>query len=670
MNKKLLYVCLMSLLLLSPSGLMAETESDVPDADAVYELTEVVVTATRYEENVQDIPANVTIISPMDIANSTARDVADLLRTEAGVHVSDITGNRRTYAVDLRGFGETAALNTLVLVDGRRSNQADLSGTDWAQISMDRVARIEIIRGGRASVLYGDNAAGGVVNIITKRGNDMEARAEVNIGSYDTIEAIAQVSGSHGKLAFALTGSYRDSDGYRDNAQSEAEDYGINLGYDFNQRASVDLSFGYHDDKTGLPGTIKASQFAAGVSRTDSVNPDDFADVEDYYFKCTPTIHFFTDSLARVDLSYRERSSTSYATFAGGWFNGETQIDTVTVSPRIILREKLLGRDNKLIVGYDFNNSEEDITNSSEFFGFFSQGLFNMEKENYGYYIHEEMHLLPVLSVSAGYRYDHAEYNFASSFGAVNPSRTKLDEEVFTTGANYKLNSQSNIYISYSRSYRYPVLDEIFNFFMNSIDSNLMPQTSTDWEIGVRYALTDDLMVRLNLFQIETEDEIYYNPDWFSNLNLDGDTCRRGVEFSITHLFGWGRISADYTYTDSEIDNGSFDGNQVPNVPEHLAGFQILVEQFQPFTLAVNSRYVSERPFIGDWSKDFGDQDDYTVVNAKLKYRWRKVEAFLDINNIFNEEYSEYGALGGFPTEEAFFPSSKTNFLVGISISI
>ena len=77
-------------------------------------------------------------------------------------------GNRRNYRVDLRGFGETAQSNTLVLVDGRRINQADLSGTDWALIPIDRVKRIEIIRGGRGSILYGDNAAGGVISARTK----------------------------------------------------------------------------------------------------------------------------------------------------------------------------------------------------------------------------------------------------------------------------------------------------------------------------------------------------------------------------------------------------------------------------------------------------------------------------------------------------------------------
>src|SRR4030043_625099 len=132
-------------------------------------LEEVVVTATRYEEQPSKVSSNITVITEKDINSSSAQNIPELLRTEIGIQVNDITGNRRNYTVDLRGFGETASLNTLVLVDGRRINQPDLSGVDWTEIPLERVKRIEIIRGGRGSILYGDNTTGGVINIIKKK---------------------------------------------------------------------------------------------------------------------------------------------------------------------------------------------------------------------------------------------------------------------------------------------------------------------------------------------------------------------------------------------------------------------------------------------------------------------------------------------------------------------
>ena len=575
-----------------------------------------------------------------------------------------------SYTVDLRGFGETAALNTLVLIDGRKSNQADLSGTDWAQIPLDRVERIEIVRGGRASILYGDNAAGGVVNIITKKGEAFKAGVEVTAGSYDTYKASAHLSGSQKGVSYAVNGSYMDTDGYRDNSQNQIKDIGLNLGYLMGERLALNLSHGYHKDTAGLPGAIKESEFAAGVRRTDSVNPNDYADTEDYYIKGGAELYFLENSMLKIDLSYRERNFDSYATFSGGYFTGDTEIETVGFSPQVVLMEKVFGLPNTLNIGFDYADVEEDITNTSEYFGFLSQTVTNMARESHGYYLHDELSVTSRCSLSVGYRYDKAEYQYNAAPNPPALDSTDIDEELFTAGINYLIGNKSNVYFSYSRSYRYPVLDEIFNFFMNTIDSSLGPQTSDDYELGVRYAFMANLMVGLNFFYIETDDEIFYNPDIFSNTNMDGETCRQGVELTATQNFEWGSVEASYTYTDAEIDGGAFDGNDIPGVPEHQGGVNVFVDLWKPFTLAVNGQYIGERSFISDWQKNFTDHDDYFVVNTKLKYRWKKATAFIDINNLFNEDYCEYGVLGGYPLEKAFYPSPRTNFLLGVTVEL
>jgi iron complex outermembrane receptor protein len=287
-------------------------------------LEEIVVTATRYEAKISSVPANVTVISENDVRNSTAQNIPDLLRNSVGVHVNDIGGNKRNQTVDLRGFGATALTNTLVLVDGRRVNQADLSGTDWTQIPLDRVKKIEIIRGGRGSVLYGDNAAGGVINIITKTKDVLKAGAGVAAGSYDTYRGNAYFSRSSDNLAYSLNGSYLSSDGYRDNSNTEAKDVGFNLDYYVGDYVKIDFSTGYHKDNTGLPGALKESDFNAGAERTDTINPKDFAEVEDYYFKIAPEFYFWNDSYIKIDASYRKRSVLTFASFVGGSFLGDT----------------------------------------------------------------------------------------------------------------------------------------------------------------------------------------------------------------------------------------------------------------------------------------------------------------------------------------------------------
>lgn len=96
-----------------------------------------------------------------------------------------------------------------------------------------------------------------------------------------------------------------------------------------------------------------------------------------------------------------------------------------------------------------------------------------------------------------------------------------------------------------------------------------------------------------------------------------------------------------------------------------------LVTLGKNFTIALNGIYMGERPFISDFSNAFSDQEDYLVINTRLKYNWKDMTTFLDINNITDKNYSEYGGISTFPViEQGFFPSPKINFLFGISIEL
>ena len=664
--KRWINCCVIFMALVLPGSIQAEEEKKDEALETTME--EVVVTATRQAEKISSVPANVSVITESDIKNSTARDIPDLLRTQVGIQVNDIAGNQRNYTVDLRGFGETGQLNTLVLVDGRRVNQPDLSGTDWTLISLNRVERIEVIRGGRGSVLYGDNASGGVINIITKEGKEFKTDAAVAAGSYKTFRASASTSGSSNNLSYNISGSYLNSDGYRDNSDTEAGDLGVDLGYYVGNRMKVNLSGGYHKDDTGLPGAIKKSEFEQGVSRTDTLYPDDFADVEDYYAKLSPEIFFLNDSLFKIDFSFRNRSSLFFSSFSGGTYEGDTEIETIALSPQFVFKEKIYGLNNSLTFGLDFEDAIEDITNTTMYMGYPDVGMFELEKENLGFYIHDEIYLLDSLAISGGYRYDKADFTFKPS----TPDRTEMSENLYTAGINYNFYKKSYAYFSFSHSFRYPMLDELFNFYTNEINTDLLSQTSDDYELGVRYYFTPSLFANVNLFYIDTKDEIIYDPAsgfFGANVNLDGKTRRDGVEVVLSKVYERMTLSGSYTFTNAKIIGGDYDGSKFPNVPRHKATLNTFFSLGYGFSLNVNGFWVGERPFVSDFENAFDEQDDYFVLNTKLKYRWKNLTAFFDINNLTDEEYSEYGVLSTFssPWEEAFYPSPEINFLLGVS---
>lgn len=641
------------------------TETDL-GSRAVPELETLVVTATRYEKRSASIPANIATITAEDIADSTAKDVPDMLRKKAGLHVYDITANGRSYRVDRSGFGATAGLNTLVLVDGRRINNPDLSGADWTLIPLDHVARIEAVKGSRGSVLYGDNATDGVINIITRQGAPgFRFGGSIGGGSYNAWSPSFYLDGTHRDLSYAVSGRYYEADGYRENSDTEQGDLGLNLDYILGEVGAIGLSAGYHEDNTGLPGGLRMSESAAGVHRRDSTHPDDFSDTSDYYVRLNPEFYILENSAFRVPLSYRKRERDFFASFSLGEFEGNTVIESVTVSPQFVVEEPIGRFDNELTLGFDYHRAREDIHNESRSFGLVSTGRFDLEKKNYGVYIHDEFSATDRLALSAGYRWDRVDYEF-DPITPGTPDSADYDQEVFSGGINYRLMDRSYVYLSFAQSFRYPVLDEVFSFFRNRINPDLKPQTSDNYELGIRHHFTANLYGNLNFFRLDTSDEIFYNPATFTNENLDAETRREGVEVVVgfdADNFG---LEANYTHREAEFRGGALEGKQVPNVPRHQAGIDLVWRPVAGLTLALNGTHVGARRFEGDFANGFEEQDDYQVFNLKAKYAWGKYTAFLDLNNLLDEKYSEYGVISSGYAEPAFYPSPEFNLFAGL----
>jgi len=629
----------------------AEEQSEMMD--------EVVVTATRLAESIYSVPANVTVVTEEEIDQSAAQNIPELLRTVPGVLVNDIAGNGRNYTVDLRGFGETASLNTLVLVDGRRINQADLSGVDWTLIPKERVERIEIVRGSRGSVLYGDNATGGVINIITKKGTpELAGAASVLAGSYKTFQSSGSVSGTAKDLSIAVNGNYRSSDGYRDNSDTLAKDAGVSLDYEVSDQLFLRFNGGYHKDDASMPGGLYKSALDSGVSRKSTTSPDDFADTRDWYLQGGLQYYLTDDSYLDLGISKRNREAKFHYFSSWGNYTGDTEIETKAFSPQLVINESLLGYETQAVLGFDYEKSDEDIWNESSY----STASYDMRKESYGYFAHLEVAVTESLSVSGGLRYDRAEFDFKWIDAGTHDSKT-IDEDLYTFGVNYRFMKNSSAYASYAKGFRYPVIDEFFNFYFNTINDTLKAQTSDDFEAGLRLRLESGLALGLNLFRVVTEDEIFYNPLTGANENLDGDSIRQGLELSASKNIHDILFSGSYTYRHTDIDGGQYDGKDLPNVPRHQFTVGVQKTFYDRVQLGLDGSYVGERRYISDFDNNLGHQDDYFYLAGKLAYLLNKGSIYIAVNNILDQEYEEYGVDYG---AEYLYPSPEINFVAGV----
>ena len=185
------------------------------------ELDSVVVTASRFKESDTNVPANISIITRDDIRATPAYDLPSLFKGSAGVGVRALYGSLGIDStVDIRGFGESAGSNTLILLDGQRLNPIDAGSVSWSAIPLDSVQRIEILRGA-GTVMYGDKATGGVVNIITDKAGTPRAGITVGLGSYDTQTVSANgAAGNETGYVNAFAG-YSHTDGWRQNSHAE-----------------------------------------------------------------------------------------------------------------------------------------------------------------------------------------------------------------------------------------------------------------------------------------------------------------------------------------------------------------------------------------------------------------------------------------------------------------
>jgi iron complex outermembrane receptor protein len=242
----------------------------------------VVITASRFLSNDRTVAAHVATLSREDIAATPAANLPDLLATRAGIDVRSLYGNQAADAsVALRGFGENASLRTLVLVDGRRLDQLEFTAPNWSSIPLDSIEAIEIVRGS-GSVLYGDQATAGVINIVTRRGRENSADVAVSLGSFGTKELAASLSRADVPLRYALSLRHIESDEYRRNNALRNTVGSARIARDL-ERGEVFAELGIGDLHYGLPGAVTATQVRDDPRAAETTNS--WAEREHHYLR-------------------------------------------------------------------------------------------------------------------------------------------------------------------------------------------------------------------------------------------------------------------------------------------------------------------------------------------------------------------------------------------------
>jgi len=639
----------------------------LPAQEKEITLEKVVVTATRDSQEVRKIPANVTLLTREEIERSNSQAVVDLIRDEVGVVVRDYYGTGKSVSVDIRGFGETAPLNTLVLVDGRRVNEIDLSGVDWTQIPLDQVERIEIVRG-PGTVLYGDNAVGGVINIITKKPEKpFSIRGEVVRGSYLYHRESGSVGGKWGPLSAILNASYSSTEGYRENGLLRTKDVGGKVMVDFSDIISLNFRGGFHKDDSGLPGGLDPITYR--IDRRATLDPNNKSSTEDGYGAFGITIKLWDWGRIETECSYRHRVVENFFDYPTFFYTyrDDRQLETLGITPKYILDRAFWIFNNKLTVGLDFYDSDSEVKAKTVFFGFPSWSHSVISKRSVGLYLLDEFSILPTLILSFGFREEWVTYDILQK----NPwskDKAKEREPSYSLSLDYLFGKKSSAFFSFKRSFRFPVTDELILVFpVFRVNPEMKPQIGYHYEAGIRHAFTDWVEANLTLFWADLRDEIFFNPVTFSNENFP-KTRRQGVEIGakikpLPWITAWG----NYGYIKPILREPPFSGNDIPAVPRHKGSLGVDIDFGKGFVLNTKMNFVGSRHFVSDWRNQLDRLNGYYTLDSRLSFTWRGLKAFVGVNNLFNRKYVEWATTNAAGTAQLYFPSPGRSILGGLS---
>jgi iron complex outermembrane receptor protein len=693
MNKvtKLIVVLIIFLLIITSGKFAPAASKDEPQEKAIV-MEEVVVTATRDTEDVRRVPANVSVVTSQQIKQSGATTIVEVLDRLESIQFRSYSGNPSQALIDVRGFGgDNPFGKTLVMLDGRRLNRIDQASINWLQIPLNNIERIEVVRGA-GSVLYGDAAISGVINIISKKGaGKPQFNASVTAGSYGLNDERVGVTGSADKWFYALTGENNSISGYRERSKYSSQGAGIDLGYDASKFFNISLNASFNKTDYQMPGALTKAMMDKDrrqYQQADAANwivATPYDDGSDKYTNLNMGIKSLLGSFGELDINFlygKKELQSNIPSFSGwsAYIFTNTNTDTYGITPKYILEKDIFGFRNKLVLGFDYYNEpyKKDFFSNRERTTKISSA--DLTRNSLGYYARDEFSLLKNLIFNAGYRFERAIIR-GSNTDVLSPANNFTDQdktynaEAYEAGLTWLVGKKSKVFAKYATVYRIPFVDEVaylqggwggFGF-----QTNLEKEKGISLEAGTEFYPMNNLRMGLTIFRIDMEDEIRYT-GLFPNghmQNLD-NTRHSGVEASLSYIWEkLARLYGNFTYHRATYENGPHNKNEMPLVPNRMANAG--VEIYLPYTLTLRPevRYVG-KAFLSQDDNNIAEKlDSYTLINlyllCKPSFGQVSMTAFFGVENIGDVKYSSFGMVYG--TTNVYYPMPGITFKGGLS---
>lgn len=601
------------------------------------------------------VGASVSVVTAEDIANQGAASVPDVLRLVPGIAISQSGGRGGLTQTRVRG---AEANQVLVVVDGIPVNDVNSGDADLANVPVDSIARIEVIRGPQSGI-WGPNAQAGVILITTKSGRGLarpEVTARVEGGSFGTIQGSAMVRGAQGPFYGALSISGLRSGGFVV-APGTTRPNGSDMGA-FTARIGADLT-----DWFNVEGTLRM------VSRGGFYNPSNtafgpgFATDPRYGFLAAGTgrntandlqgrivataklldgawTHRFSADASQQSTNARDSYASAFGFLESQGFWSRTQRTRADYRTAYTFETPgLLGARHTLVGGADISREHFRYYYESDgFFGPFvndSYATAGRARERKGLYGEYLVSLPTGLSVSAALRQD-----WNSSFRNALTWRLTA-AQTFSTG--------TRLHGSVGKGVTNPTFFELYGFFANFAGNpTLRPEHSIGWDAGIEQRwMGGRLITDLTYFRASVRDAIVQSAG--TAINLPFETSRQGIEASVTaRPTDWLSITGSYTYTDTrsaERVGGVFVAKEALRRPRHAASLSAvatLPDDKTKVTLTLAHNGSMRDTFFGPLGASDVRLGAYTLIGAQISHDLtRAATVYVRGENVFGQRYQE-----------------------------
>lgn len=561
----------------------------------------VVVTAERTPQPVSQTISTATVVTAKTIREQGAQTVADVLRLVPGVTLRQSGQVGAAASVRTRG---TDAKQTLVLVDGQRvSSPAFIGGTDLSKFSVNDVARIEVIRG-PVSSLYGSDAIGGVINIITKQRPGNAGDANLGFGSHGRSERSLSLNGGSDRMTWQFTGSVPAYSGMQANSDYSATNMSARMILPSVKGWQVSLRGDNYRDSLGLPGTAA------------------FPSPNDHQWWDRSTLDLGADR----EMGAGQLECHLYqAKQALGEKNPDWSLDSriTGISNVGEMNYHWQTGANQWIAGTEYRKEDyRDIEGDSV--------AQRKNIINRGMFLQDRLSVSPKASMVLGMRFD--DHSAAGS--AVTPR----------AGITYSLGANAHLRASYGEGFRAPSLVELYyNGMYGTGNPDLKPERSRQFEIGMNLERGDDAL-DVALFLNNVRDQIDWVSDpitWVGTYENISRARQRGIEVS------WGRRFADstslncsYTYLDARNVTA---GTRSLGTPHNQIAMTV-TRPIRSWQTALTGRWTDNRPDYGGTIVGGRVIFDLTLTHQGTK----RTNPYVIVRNLTDVNYEE---VAGYPAE-------------------